>query len=374
MSTARSLALAVALAACGGGDDLASPAPADAGTRDAVSTDAIVKPGEAGPDGNPCPSGRTLCGGACVDTTSEVANCGTCGMTCSIAAPSTVVCALGRCVATLATVPGQLGRVVVDATSAYAFNSASTSAVKVPIAGGPPTTILQGAAIDKLLAVDVASLYWFNSGDRRIYSALTDGTGPSALSTPIGSNLGPVAAIKVDATGIYYAIGEGVFRLQLRGGDPETLVKTTAEILGFDFDATAYYFTDAQGNVTRAPRDGSTPVKVAFGQTAAADIAVGSTDVYWSNGNGQVPGPLFKVALTGGMYVSLGTDASRLVVSDGSLYAFTSAGLAKLPLSETKFVTLSTSKTAVPDAIDATAIYWAESGNGVGKVMKLWPK
>ena len=62
----RKLAL-VFLVACGssGGE------PSDAGT------DAVL------PDGGSCPTGLTLCGGACVDTTSDDANCGACGKTCS---------------------------------------------------------------------------------------------------------------------------------------------------------------------------------------------------------------------------------------------------------------------------------------------------
>ncbi len=353
--------------ACGGGDG-GSTTPSDAGAKDAPAD-------HPNPFGNPfvdaasaCPAGRLLCGTACVDPKADLANCGACGVTCAVSAPSTVACALGRCLATLAVVPGLLGHVVVDSANAYAFNSANTSATKVPVGGGAPATILEGNAKGKLLAVDIASLYWFDDGDRRIHSSQTDGTGPGALSTPVGSNLGPVGT-KVDGTGVYFATGSAVYRLQLRGGDAEPLTITTASIEGFDLDADAFYFSDDQGNVIRAPRDGSNPVKVAFGQSSVNEVVVSATDVYWSGGSG-----LFKVPLMGGMYTPLGTSGTNLVIDSGNLYASTSAGLGKMPLTGKAFVSLTASKAARPDAIDGTAVYWTENANGVGRIFKLWPK
>jgi hypothetical protein len=54
---------------------------------------------EPGPDGCPCPTGLTACGAACVDTASDAAHCGGCGLAC-VAGPNTggVACRGGACV------------------------------------------------------------------------------------------------------------------------------------------------------------------------------------------------------------------------------------------------------------------------------------
>lgn len=73
--------------------------PSDAGSSDAGARD--TGPGDAGPrdvgTDAACPSGQTLCGGRCVDTRSDVANCGMCGRTCDLAG-ATEACVASTCV------------------------------------------------------------------------------------------------------------------------------------------------------------------------------------------------------------------------------------------------------------------------------------
>jgi hypothetical protein len=81
------LILAVAVAACGSspsGNDSNFPGP-DGGASDA---DASV---EAGPT---CAAGKSLCGAACVDTTTDPSNCGRCGATCDGGTCCASVCVL----------------------------------------------------------------------------------------------------------------------------------------------------------------------------------------------------------------------------------------------------------------------------------------
>lgn len=44
-----------------------------------------------------CPSGQTRCGGACVDTATSIANCGSCGRACTAPANGSATCAAGAC-------------------------------------------------------------------------------------------------------------------------------------------------------------------------------------------------------------------------------------------------------------------------------------
>jgi hypothetical protein len=59
-----------------------------------VDADAGIDAGaDAGIDAGGCPAGQTLCGGRCVDTRSDPANCGTCGNVCT----GGQVCSAGAC-------------------------------------------------------------------------------------------------------------------------------------------------------------------------------------------------------------------------------------------------------------------------------------
>lgn len=69
--------------------DGAADAAADAGPTDDAA--------DAGPaDDAPCPAGRVLCAGACVDLLNDLDHCGRCGFTCN-ATNGAAVCAGGRC-------------------------------------------------------------------------------------------------------------------------------------------------------------------------------------------------------------------------------------------------------------------------------------
>src|SRR5262249_47719335 len=101
-----------------------------------------------------------MCGGASlVDTSSDPANCGGCGIGCA------GTCTFRRCVMTLATGQDRPFALVIDQTNAYWTNSSdggvgTGSVASVPLAGGTTRTPAGGQTVPQYLAVGGANLYW----------------------------------------------------------------------------------------------------------------------------------------------------------------------------------------------------------------------
>lgn len=304
------------------------------------------------------------CGNECVFIGTDPRNCGACGNSCVVDAPSTVTCALGRCVAMLAEVPGALGRPVVSGGVVYFSNTNSNSVLSVPATGGNPSTIVAGDA-GMVIAADVASVYW--AANNRIFAASLDGGNPAPLTPSFGTVLGT----SVDATGLTFATGATIRVLDIHGGDPQILATAPSTIRALTSDATNFYYTDALGNVSSVPRAGGTPTPLAFNQSLAADVAVSATDVYWSSSSAT----LMKVPIGGGSWSQVTSGIDRIAVDGAALYGRSSNGLVMLPVSgASSTLTVIGPRNATPDVFDSTSVYWMENGAGVGRIMKLTPK
>jgi hypothetical protein len=170
----------------------------------------------------------------------------------------------------------------------------------VPIKGGTPTTL---ASADRMaasggIAVDAKSVYWVYS--MWIYAAAPGGggvfSGPStctgtvvkvpiaggAPTTLASGQFCPGGQIAVDATAVYWVTDGSVMAVPLAGGTPITLASGQNANGGLAIDATSVYWTvgtaDGDGAVLKAP-------KIAFGGAGGSGGANGG-----STGTGGVSG------------------------------------------------------------------------------------
>jgi hypothetical protein len=96
--------------------------------------------------------------------------------------------------------------IAVDGTSVYWATSAAV--MKVPLGGGPITTLASGAVGVSRMAVDAVSAYWtYDSGD---IMKVPIGGGAVTTLASTQCNLGYIA---VDSTSVYYTEPGSVLKL-----------------------------------------------------------------------------------------------------------------------------------------------------------------
>lgn len=312
-----------------------------------------------------------------------------------------------RCMVTLDSTGverGQFTAIAVDSTNVYWTNAGGGTVMKVPIAGGPSTTLASGQAQPWGIAVDGINVYWANFGNGGTTSAAVEVPVQGGSPTTLESGLWSSHAIAVDSANVYWTNTPGAIISEPLGGGTPTTISTagapyggSSEPGGLAVDGTQAFWTMIEdGFLLATPVDGGATVTLAPGRQACPQsIVVDTTNVYWAAGCANIPGgALLKMPKTGGTPSTLASATVQVfsaggVATDGTSVYFTSfdpnyvsscngmdagacdGAVVKVPVGGGNPVTLAAVPAApVAIAIDATSVYWVSSAG----IFRLTPR
>ncbi len=329
-----------------------------------------------------CEGGQTTCNSACVDTISNPLHCGGCNHDCLGGSCTGSVCQAVR-VASGQAAPWDL---VVDGASLYFTNGSGGTVMKCATSGcgTAPTTLASGQVAPERITFDATYVYWTDYGTGGANGAVRrvkkDATGLFTLS---GAQTQP-EGIAVDASFVYWATRPttgAIHNVPLAGGSTTNTTAHTSPT-AVSWDGTALFFGDEGGALARCtPTAGacaSTTPLFSAGAGGIFGVGVDATRVYFATlaANGSVYSAtksngsnLQTLAGAQAWPVRLATDGVDVVWStrgvsqgasaDGFIMRCAVGGCAGNPV---------TVASSVGDphgvAIDAAAIYWANTNDG----------
>jgi hypothetical protein len=374
-----------------------------------------MSPGSSGGStGSACSGGQTLCSGSCVDTQTDVNNCGLCGNGCSASlgpgADYSLQCNTGACDLLIESLDGFLNLsgatnvAVADGSIFFTMDYCPTTCSVGAVVNVEPTGFLLNPTVDQPsppwgIAANAEGAYFTvegtpGNGDGTVMLLLRDGgavvgvanTPGFTAPTVLASGQDVPWAITSDSANIYWinrstpgtSFGT-VVKMSLAGGEPEALATGQASPWGIAVDSDNVYWVNqgspdgGNGSVMKVGLDGGTPALIASNQNAPWSIAVDSANVYWTNyGFGADTGSVMAAPIDGGAPFALasGQDSPWGLALDGtSVYwaNFGSGTIMKANLDGTN-PTLVATGIVGPQAIvvDSTSLYYTSYGTGVG--------
>lgn len=331
-------------------DVMNDPLACGSGCSNCTLTPPAVGTCVGGACGVTCPFGLVQCGTSCVMVDTDSANCGACGHAC----PSGQLCDLGGCVAQSSLVLATTGyttqgsyEVIVDGANIYYTDPATSSVLRVPLAGGQATTLATGQANPWRLAADGTYVYWSSNLGGAIVRTLEDGTG----APEVVSSANQPAAIAVDSTYVYWVDdGTASFlrapKVGIDGGLPTSLGTICIAQGGPPEIAVAngVAYVAGEGPCGAASEFAwqvalpNGPLLAIYPPTSGSGVSATSSTVFTSNGNGYfgwfdinnpdnygvTPGTAGGVW---GTYAATSNSCAAFVASHYALYAWPHSGL-----------------------------------------------
>jgi hypothetical protein len=225
-----------------------------------------------------------------------------------------------------------------DGTDIFWVDYASGDVMTAGTDGSNPTPIVSGQSSPRDIAVDANNVYWTNWGDGTVWQAAKDGTHQHRLAS--GLTLFGLGYLAVDAAGanVYFtdrgngtALNPGAIYVAPVGGTA-TATNSLQAGPGVAVDGTEVFFSSATpGNIMTAslPLSGTTPpTAIEHNRMSPNAMATDGTFIYWSQAVAN--GSIDRASVSGGQVTPLAMQQNYPSCI----------------------------------AIDATSIYWINSGGG----------
>jgi uncharacterized protein YvpB len=218
------------------------------------------------------------------------------------------------------------------------------------------------------IAVDSTNVYWTDGGDpangyeNKTVNKVPINGGPITTLATMASY---PAGIAVDSNNVYWAEQNGsVKRVSISGGTVTTIVSGLSTIWGMTMDSDNIYWTETN-SVNKVPKNGGIVTTLASGVGSTEKITVDSTSVYWvGNGGGMGLGTVKKVGINGGTVTTLvasGLNQPQRIVVDSTNVYWTEFGgdVKKVPINGGPVTTLASGQDNTSGiAVDSTNVYW----------------
>ncbi len=358
--------------ACGGrvASDAVDASVDEALASEAASTDVTSAASDGSLDAFDEPDAcAALCNGLCVDTDTDVNNCGACGHVCTATSPLTPGCSAGRCNVVIATNQSSL---VIAVDSSYVYWATISEIRRVSKAGGLPTTLASKQPQPHDLTVDNTNVYWtvgFSSTGAVMQARKTGGS-----AVQLATSYQP-AYVAVDDANVYWSndgakTTEGsVLSVPIDGGATSTIASSQNGPGYVAVTPTTLYWSVVEDGDIIARTGTSSPTTLASGQTLACALRVDALSAYWATQT--QPAKIVTVPLSGGTPTTLASvnDVVGLAIDAQNLYwtEFSAGNVVKMSKAGgTPTVLASHQPATAAIAVDDTFVYWI---NGVGDIV-----
>ena len=328
-----------------------------------------------------CPGNEIVCGSICLDATSDVFNCGACGVVCPVGGD----CIMGDCQCNFGTTECPDGCVNLLGDP----NNCGQCGTICPLGGANTFSYCDAGACQIICDNGFADCDGAPGNGCEV-SLYTDGAncgqcGHSCLGgacafgacavTEVSANISNPRDIVIDAASAYVIADGGIHKAPLAGGNPTLLVADNSLLTRMVLDnADLYFVSYTGGTISKVPVAGGAVSIVYSGEQSPWGIDKQGTLLAWATSGAQ---DYIRTAVLPGMPSNLGalTGTSSEVVINGDTIFFTDLQLnadevRSVPIAGGPVTTLATTQFSSLNGdfglvADATHVYWATGVAGM---------